>query len=144
VAARSAASSAAAAPPPVRPARPGRVLVVDDVPGVAEVVAEAIGRGGHRVDTASDGAEALRALERERYDVVVSDTKMPVLDGQAFYAELHRRFPELRRRILFLTGDVLSAEKRHFLEETGAPFLAKPCDMAELREVVERMLTAAP
>jgi len=65
---------------------------------------------------------------------------MPVLDGEAFYAQVARRFPELRQRIIFLTGDVLSREKRRFLEETGAPFLMKPCDLEDLRHMVARGL----
>jgi CheY-like chemotaxis protein len=87
---------------------------------------------------------ALEMLGRGAYDLVVSDTKMPVLDGEAFYAELERRFPPLRQRVIFLTGDVLSNEKRQFLERTGAPFLAKPCDLDEVRRLVQRVLSRPP
>jgi len=52
-----------------------------------------------------------------------------------------RRFPALRRRVVFLTGDVLSREKRTFLEATGAPVLTKPCDLDEVRRVVNGVLT---
>ena len=118
-----------------------RVLVVDDEAGVAEVVAEAIARDGHHADIASDGAMALDMLGREAYDAVVSDTKMPVMDGEGFYGELMQRFPALRRRFMFLTGDVLSREKRTFLEGTGAPVLSKPCDLDEVRRVLNGVLT---
>jgi CheY-like chemotaxis protein len=67
-----------------------------------------------------------------------------VLDGESFYRELVQRHPALRDRIVFLTGDVLSREKRAFLEGTGAPFLTKPCDLDDLRRVVERVLTSPP
>ena len=66
---------------------------------------------------------------------------MPVMDGERFYAELTQRFPALRRRIVFLTGDVLSREKRTFLESTGAPVITKPCDLDEVRRVVNGVLT---
>ena len=108
--------------------------------GLAEVVAEAIERDGHTTSIASDGAIALEMLSREQYDVIISDTKMPVLDGERFYAEVERRYPRLRERILFLTGDVLSREKREFLERTGAPYLTKPCDLDEVRRTVKRIL----
>jgi CheY-like chemotaxis protein len=65
-------------------------------------------------------------LARGGFDAIVSDTKMPVMDGERFYAELTQRFPAMRRRIVSLTGDVLSREKRTFLESTGAPSSRSP------------------
>ena len=135
------AKSVAAALPA---ARPGRVLIVDDEPEVAEALSEAIRREGHEVDIVGDGAEALGRLAARPYDVIVSDTKMPVLDGESFYRELAQRHPALRERIVFLTGDVLAREKRAFLEETGASLLTKPCDLNELRRVIARVLASSP
>jgi signal transduction histidine kinase len=132
------ASVAAQAPVAVAP---HRVLVVDDEEALAEVVAEAVERDGHTTRIASNGAMALEMLGREPYDMIISDTKMPVLDGERFYAELARRYPRLRERILFLSGDVLSREKREFLERTGAPYLSKPFDLVELRATVQRILS---
>ena len=90
-------------------------------------------------------AAALSRLARGRLanDLVVSDTKMPVMDGVELFRELERRFPALRRRIIFVTGDVLDAEKRQFLESSGAPFLTKPFDLTEVRNVVRRRLVDA-
>jgi CheY-like chemotaxis protein len=116
------------------------VLLVDDEPDVAAVVAEAIANDGHRVDTAMNGAIALEMLRTRPYDLIVSDTRMPELDGEGFYAEIRDRFPALRERVIFLSGDMLSREKREFLEGTGRPFLAKPCDLGELRRLVHRVL----
>jgi signal transduction histidine kinase len=135
-----AADGAPAAAAPVQRARRSTILVVDDEPAVAEVIAEAIGQDGHTVNIAANGAAALGMLSQTAYDLIVSDTKMPVLDGEAFYAQVAQRFPKLRQRIIFLTGDVLSREKRRFLEETGAPFLTKPCDLDDLRHMVARGL----
>lgn len=142
------------APPPVSPdaavaAMPApvtsrRVLVVDDERSVAEAVAEALGDDGHQADIAGNGVIALQMLDRHTYDLVISDTKMPVLDGESFYGELERRFPQLRGRIIFLTGDVLSREKREFLARSGAPFLMKPFDLDELRQTVQRTLAGTP
>ena len=131
------ASPDADAPPPVGAAT---ILVVDDEPEIAALLVEALERDGHRAETAPNGAEALRALEQQQYDLVLSDTKMPVLDGIEFYRELERRFPVVVQRVIFVTGDVLDAEKRRFLEATGAPFLMKPFDLAEVRRVIRRRL----
>ena len=126
------------------PVAPHRVLVVDDEVAVAEVVAEAIERDGHSTNIATDGAMALDMLAREPFDLIISDSKMPVLDGESFYAELQRRHPRLLARIIFLTGDVLSREKRDFLDRTGAPYLTKPCDLGEVRRTVRRLLAQGP
>ena len=116
------------------------ILIVDDEVAIADVVAEALERDGHTADIAANGLLALEMLERKSYDAVLSDTKMPLLDGESFYEELERKHPRLARRILFLTGDVLSREKREFLVHTGAPFLAKPFDLDEVRRLVHRIL----
>ena len=131
------AEAAARAPAPVMPRR---VLIVDDEVALAEVVAEAVEQDGHSTGIAVNGAMALEMLQRESFDLIISDTKMPTMDGETFYAELTRTFPRLRDRIIFLTGDVLSREKREFLESTGAPFLTKPCDLVEIRRTVQRIL----
>jgi CheY-like chemotaxis protein/anti-sigma regulatory factor (Ser/Thr protein kinase) len=118
------------------------ILVVDDERDLAEILVEALGREGHRVEIAGNGTDALRRLEQHRYDLVVSDTKMPVMDGVELFHEIERRFPTLSKRIIFVTGDVLDAEKRRFLESSGAPFLTKPFDLGEVRRVVRRVLVS--
>ena len=120
-----------------------RILVVDDERDLAEVLADALQRDGHHVDTAVDGADALRRLEQEDFDLVVSDTKMPLMDGLELFREIDRRFARLRRRVIFVTGDVLDVEKRQALEAIGAPVLLKPFDLTEVRNLVRRQLTTA-
>ncbi len=127
---------------PGQPAGPKAILVVDDEPEIAAILVEALERDGYRIETAENGADALRRLERHRYDLVMSDTKMPVMDGIELYREMARRFPALQRRIIFVTGDVLDAEKQRFLESTGVPVLTKPFDLSEVRRVVRRRLVA--
>ncbi|OLB93162.1 MAG: hypothetical protein AUH30_20660 [Candidatus Rokubacteria bacterium 13_1_40CM_68_15] len=117
-----------------------RVLVVDDEVEIAQMLTEILTQSGHQVDMASNGAEALARLANRHYDLILSDTKMPVLDGSDFYRQLKSRFPELCRRIIFLTGDVLDRAKREFLESTGAPFLMKPFDVPEVRRLVHRAI----
>jgi signal transduction histidine kinase len=116
-----------------------RILVVDDETELAAMVAEALQHDGHLVETAANGAAALVMLERGGYDLILSDTKMPVLDGESLYRELMGRFPAFRKRIIFLTGDVMSPEKRAFLDATGAPSLFKPFTPEEVRRLVRRV-----
>ena len=117
-----------------------RVLVVDDEVEIAHMLKEILTTSGHEVDMAFDGAEGLDVLRHGRYDLILSDTKMPTLDGTGFYRQLTSEFPDLCHRIIFLTGDVLDRAKREFLESTGAPFLMKPFDVADVRRLVHRVL----
>jgi signal transduction histidine kinase/ActR/RegA family two-component response regulator len=144
IAAPSARPVAADAVEPATVISPKTMLVVDDEPEIGAVIAEALQRDGHTAEVATNGAAALDMLGQRAYDLVISDTKMPVMDGESFYAELVRRFPGLRQRLIFVTGDVLSADKREFLERTGAPFLTKPCSLRDLRDLVRRVLAEAP
>jgi len=116
------------------------ILVVDDERDLAATLAAALRADGHQVEVADHGAVALEMLERRTYDLILSDTKMPVLDGERLYAELEQRFPSLTSRIVFLTGDALSLEKRGWLERTGAPHLLKPFDLWKMRQLVNRLL----
>ena len=125
-------------------ARPARILVVDDEPRVAELVARVLAAAGHVVDTAANGRVALaRIHERDGYDLILCDFRMPELDGLALYRELATREPALLGRIVFMTGWVQDADIAEFVARTGAPCLAKPFTLDELRGVVGRILTGS-
>ncbi|MBI4608537.1 MAG: response regulator [Candidatus Rokubacteria bacterium] len=119
-----------------------RLLVVDDEPGILSVLAEILSADGHQVDTADNGALALEKLQARAYDLILSDLRMPELDGAGLYREVEGRHPELLRRFVFLTGDTLTPETRRFLERVAAPCLTKPFTPAEAREVTQRALRA--
>jgi two-component system NtrC family sensor kinase len=117
-----------------------RILVVDDESTVAGVVAEMLTNEGHRVEVKDTAAAALDALAREHYDLVLSDVKMPEMDGQHFFREAIRRDASLLQRFVFLTGDSLSADVADFLRDAGVPSLAKPFREAELLAAVRGAL----
>ena len=118
----------------------GRILVVDDEAHVAGVLAEMLAVDGHRIDVAQNGALALDRLRQGTYDLVLSDIRMPELDGLGLYQEVRRLHPEMARRFVFLTGDRLNAETGKFLAAAGAPSLGKPFHLDEVLSVVRRML----
>jgi CheY-like chemotaxis protein len=130
------------APPPQGAAAGAgeRILVVDDEELLASVVVEALRAEGYRADAARSGDEALNLLQTERYDLVITDLKMPGMSGPQLREEILRRAPGLSGRILFSTGDVASSSTRRFLEETGSACLTKPFRLAELRRAVRGAL----
>src|SRR5437016_5161574 len=143
VVARPAPTAEAAAPASLPPVAGKAILVVDDEVDLAATLSEALQEDGYQVGVADNGEAALDMLGKRSYDMILSDTKMPKLDGEHFYAEIERRFPRLRRRIVFVTGDILSREKREFLQRIGAPHLLKPFDLREVRQLVHRILADA-
>jgi two-component system NtrC family sensor kinase len=112
------------------------MLVVDDEPEVADTLAEILALDGHRVETATGGVMALQKLQQRSYDFVLSDIRMPEIDGLGLYREIERSRPELLPRFAFFTGDVLRPETRVFIERTQVPWLSKPFDINELRRVI--------
>jgi len=115
-----------------------RVLVVEDEPTVARLIGDVLEDGGLRVHVLLDGREALERVRQESYDLVICDMKMPELDGEQFYQAL--RDSPVRGRFLFVTGDVLAARTRDFLERNRLPHLAKPFRVEELTEKINSVL----
>ncbi len=120
----------------------GRVLVVEDEPAIAQLIADVLREEGHNVDAVLDSQEGLTRLSRGRYDIVICDLRMPRLDGPAFYDALVRTASPLQDHILFITGDTLSPRTQKFLESHRAPYLAKPFLVEELKLAVHRLLVS--
>ncbi len=86
----------------------GRVLIVDDEAEVRDTLCEILEGDGHRIATAASGREALERMSTEAYDVILTDLRMPDLDGRALYREIERRWPERAAGVVFITGDTLA------------------------------------
>jgi signal transduction histidine kinase/FixJ family two-component response regulator len=117
-----------------------RVLVVEDEPTVARLIADVLEDEGMVVDVLLDGRDALARAATETFDLVICDMKMPGLDGQHFYKSLERSGNPLRKRFLFVTGDIVAAHTREFLERNHLPHVAKPFRVEELTEKVHSVL----
>ena len=118
----------------------GRILVVDDDQGARDLIVSSLRADGHDVDSSSNGIEALRLVSRQWYDLIVSDLKMPELDGPNLYSEVTRRWPTGPPHVLFVSGFGTTSEYDGFLKVIKAPVLSKPFKAGELRRAVRRML----
>ena len=116
------------------------ILVIDDTPAFVRGLRALLTRDGFLVDIAENGQLALARLHERHYDVILCDCHMPALDGLTFYAVLARQYPHLRQRVLFLTADTVSATTVAFLEQSGQPWLYKPCTMAVIRSAIAHVL----
>src|SRR5262249_43214446 len=117
------------------------ILVVDDEDNLRDVLVEVLRRDGHDVDSAGDGAEALRRAEERRYDLVGTDLRMPGLEGPALYRALRARYPHPPPPVVFMSAHTGLDEDAGFLAETGEPALEKPFNLADMRQVVMQVLT---
>ena len=136
-------SEGATRPAPNAASEPGRgrVLVVDDEPEIAALLAERLEQDGLAVATASCGRRALAALEQGGVDLVVSDLRMPDMDGTTLAGEIHRRWPALAGRVLLITGDSLGSELGARAGGIGLPVFEKPLDLAALASEVHRRIS---
>ena len=117
-----------------------RVLVVDDELTIRLLLHDILRLDNHNVALASSGIEAADLVERERFDVILTDMKMPGMDGAELYRHVRSRDPAQARRIIFITGDTVSPDTRAFLQRVSNPVLSKPFKIGPLREAIEGVL----
>ena len=115
-----------------------RILIVDDEPSIRTVLAAHLGRFGYEVDTAPDGSAAIAALQNDPFHLVVSDIKMPVVDGMALlnWVSTH----QLGLPVILITahGTVDSAVEA--IKQGAFDYVTKPFDQDELHRVITKAL----
>lgn len=114
-----------------------RVLLVDDESELLDVMCESLGKLGHSIVGVTSGKSALERLKSEIFDLVLSDLRMPGMDGPELYESACELNPGLRHRFVFITGDSLTGRVARFLDRVGLPHVDKPFDMETVRTVVD-------
>jgi DNA-binding NtrC family response regulator len=117
---------------------PARILLVDDEPDMLENCSRILSRQGHTCVTAANGREALAILERERPDLLVTDLKMPEMDGMALLRHAHELDPALP--VIMLTGFATIESAVAAVKEGAFDYLPKNFSVDQLRVAVERAL----
>lgn len=135
---------AAATPTALVARQTGRILVVDDEPGIREVLGAVLDGAGYTVVLTGNGQEALAQIKQTKFDVIVSDMAMPEMDGEQLYKAVQECDPELAKRMIFVTGDTVSIKSRTFLDQTGGRWLGKPFNIQDVERVVASALPPPP
>jgi CheY-like chemotaxis protein len=117
---------------------PLSILVVDDEPAVARALARLLQSDGHRVDLAVSGQEALEKLDANSYDLVLTDVRMPEMDGRTLYDRISRTAQQPAPVIIFVTAAAGDPEIQLFLTNTGCLVLTKPYSKQELWTVIQK------
>ncbi|NNJ11682.1 response regulator [Chloroflexales bacterium ZM16-3] len=130
----------APAPEITEPEPSFNVLVVDDEEPVIRLISRLLNDLGHRSVTTLSAEEALRLLDRETFDVILTDVRMPSMSGFELLAAIRTRDPELAERMIFITGDTLSPTTRDQLEQSGNLYLPKPFSISQLEAAFQQLL----
>jgi signal transduction histidine kinase/CheY-like chemotaxis protein len=120
---------------------PRNILVVDDEEVIVELLNEVLSTVGHRVETARNGKQALDKILANGYDVIISDLKMPGLDGSGLYDSVCAEKPEMAHRFVFSTGDATNPATQDFFKKTGCPCLSKPFDLQAVRDSLDQIFS---
>jgi len=120
-----------------------RILVVDDEPTILDLLVDILDGGGYRVDTASNGVEAARKIRGEHYDAVLTDIRMPQMNGMQLYDEILDTRPEFEGKFLFVTGDLIDPVTSSYVKRVGVRTIAKPLDIQVVLQALEEVLNAA-
>jgi CheY-like chemotaxis protein/HPt (histidine-containing phosphotransfer) domain-containing protein len=128
-----------------KPLKRLRVLVTEDTKINRELVLELLKKRGHTVSSAGDGLEALAALERAQFDVVLMDEEMPRMNGLEATRAIRKTETATGRhvRIIGLTGNASFEDERRCLDAGMDAFITKPVRMDKLYEAVESVIDAA-
>ena len=118
------------------------VLLVEDETALASAMAESFGDAGFLVDRAGDGEEAMARLDGGHYDVIISDLKMPRMDGIQLFHAVREHYPQMAQHMMFVTGDVIGTDAERFLADSGCRWLAKPFRLGELLRVANEVMGA--
>ena len=116
-----------------------QVLVAEDNPAVREFIVRSLVSAGHNVTAVADGQQALDALAKEKFKVLVTDIVMPNVDGIALALKAVRQFPDLR--IIMISGYAQERMRAHNLDALVHRIIAKPFSLEEICAAVKDSLS---
>ena len=117
-----------------------KVLAVDDEEVMGYVIQRIVRHLGYHVDWVTSCETALERIQKENYDVILSDFRMPNMSGERFYQEIADRDHGLLKRLIFVTGDTVSINTLQFLRKTDVPFLSKPFKIDDLEKALLKVI----
>ncbi len=124
---------------PMAKANSVRILVVDDDPHMQEGIRVSLSRGNYEITVASDGLKAMERLEKEEYDLVITDQQMPNMSGIELLSTLQQR--ELNVPVIMITAYGTITQAVEAMQLGAADFITKPFSSPDLMQVVERVLS---
>ena len=118
------------------------ILIAEDDRAVREFVSRALRQDGHDITAVGDGQQALNALEKGQFDMLLADIVMPQLDGIALALKAAKDYPDLP--VLLMTGYAAERQRAHNMEALIQDVISKPFTLQEIREAVRKLLATQP
>lgn len=119
-----------------------RVLLAEDNQSNQKVISMMLKRLGYKADAVTNGKEALMALERRHYDIVLMDVRMPEMDGLEATRLIRKRWPD-KTKIIAITAYALRGDKEKCLEAGMDAYISKPVRLEELAEVLGKVFSSS-
>ena len=116
------------------------VLAVDDSPSVCQIIKHILTTAGHSVETAADGAAGLAKAKAQRFDLVITDLNMPVMNGMAMIRALRGSPSCVGVPIVFLTTESADAVKSEAKAAGASGWITKPFKPEQLLQVVSKLV----
>ena len=117
---------------------PLHILLAEDDPINQKLLLHMLKRHRYDVDVVSNGQEALEAVQRARYDIVLMDVRMPVMNGVAATRAILKQFPDERPRIVAITAQAMHGDAEECLAAGMDDYLSKPISMRALVDTIEK------
>ncbi len=115
-----------------------RALVVDDEPGICEMISDALQDEGYEVSTAKNAAEAFERMRERDFGLLILDVMLPDMDGILVHNRVKALDPALARQTIFISGWTKAPEVHAYLESVGS-FLPKPFSIQDLLRIARSM-----
>jgi signal transduction histidine kinase len=112
------------------------ILIVDDEPGIRQMLSLCFKKNGFSVSCAGDAAEAFQLLLQEQFDAIISDVMMPGEDGIAFLGRVHASWPDIP--VILMTGHAQMQMAVNAIKNGAFDFVCKPFDLFHMHKIVER------
>ena len=126
--------------PKMAEGHPLRILLAEDNAVNQKLAIKLLSQMGYRADIAGNGLEAIEAIERQKYDVVLMDVQMPEMDGLEASRQICARWPRgVRPRIVAMTANAMQGDRERCLEAGMDDYVSKPVRVGELISALDRV-----
>jgi CheY-like chemotaxis protein len=122
--------------------RKAKGLVVDDEKIILTYLRRLLSGWGYETDLVNNAKEAIEMIKSNSYDFILLDIKMPEMNGTRLYHYIEKLKPDMVKKIIFATGDILENSTSAFLQEIKALTLTKPIDIEKLKISIDKILDA--
>jgi two-component system NtrC family sensor kinase len=116
------------------------ILLIEDEVTLRTAISRFLRSSGYAVDVAENGSAALDLLRTRRFDLILLDLRMKGITGEDVYESMQATHPDQAQKVVFMTGDLHSAQASRFIRLTGRPVMAKPFTLSELAGRIQQLL----